>query len=335
MPPLKASVIIPTKNPGMLFRTVLHAVLTQKADFAFDVLVIDSGSVDGTPEYVRQINDARVRLHCIDPASFGHGRTRNLGVSMTHGEYAVLITHDAQPKTDRWLTELVACADADPSIAGVFGRHEAYPDADPFTTQELKVHFAGFDAFPVMHLDDPNRYANEEGYRQILHFFSDNNALIRRSVWETLPYPDVDFAEDQIWAKRMIEAGYKKGYAREAVVFHSHTYGLFERLQRSFDEAYAFRRLFGYVLCRGPRALLRSWLGLTCRDVAFARAQRLWRTHPSTVLRMPLDHLLRLLGHYLGARANRLPESLRQRLSRDQRLMRGVHRASVEEAIKS
>lgn len=32
------------------------------------------------------------------------------------------------------------------------------------------------------------------------------------------------------------------------MVVHSHNYDLFERLQRSFDEAYAFRSLFGYAV---------------------------------------------------------------------------------------
>lgn len=325
---MKASVIIPIKNPGSGFQKVLTGVLLQSTNFDYEVLIIDSGSTDGTLEYVKRIDDPRVRLHCIEPASFGHGRTRNLGVSMTTGQYAVLITHDAIPVDDRWLDTMVATADSDPQIAGVFGRHIAYPDADPFTARELELHFAGFNAWPVVWLDDPERYARDQGYRQVLHFFSDNNALIRRSVWEVLPYPDVDFAEDQIWAQKIIEGGYKKAYARDAVVVHSHDYALFERLQRSFDEAYAFRRLFGYVLCPGTRSLVRSWLALTCRDMDFALRSGLWRSQTMSVIRAPFDNFMRLVGHYLGARGDRLPKGLRQRLSRDKQLMLGLRAAS-------
>ena len=97
-----------------------------------------------------------------------------------------------------------------PRIAGVFGRHCAYPEASPYTKRDLDGHFGNFAGQPVVWLDDKARYDRDEPYRQRLHFFSDNNALVRRSVWEQIPYPDVDFAEDQIWAQQIIEAGWKR-----------------------------------------------------------------------------------------------------------------------------
>lgn len=324
---MKASVVIPTKNAGEHFREVLASVLSQSADFEYEVLVVDSGSSDGTVEYVRSIHDPRLRLHTIEPSSFGHGKTRNLGVSMTSGEYVALITHDALPAHSRWLSEMVAIADSDPDIAGVFGRHLAYPSANPFTVRELVLHFEGFVRDPLVWLADTDRYRSDLGYRQYLHFFSDNNALIRRSVWRVHPYPDVDFAEDQIWAKLIIEAGYKKAYAHDAVVFHSHDYSVIERLQRSFDESFAFLRLFGYVLCPSVRMAFRSAVGLTQRDLAFARSSGLWRTHPWAVVRMPLDNLMRTLGHYFGGRGMTLPRAVRNALSWDHKLMAGLRRS--------
>lgn len=321
---MKASIIIPTKNAGGLFRQVVASVLAQQVPFDFEVLVIDSGSTDGTLEYLQSIKAPQLRVHSIEPSEFGHGRTRNLGISMTSGEYALLITHDALPVDVHWLRNMVELADSDPTIAGVFGRHVAYPGADPFTTRELELHFSGFSAMRVARMEDPERYRQDVGYRQVLHFFSDNNALVRRSVWMRIPYPDVDFAEDQIWAQKIIEAGYAKAYCHDGVVYHSHDYGLFERLQRSFDESYAFKQLFGYHLCQGPRSLLLSWGALTRRDWYHAREAGLWRSHPGAVLRAPLDNFMRLLGHALGARGESLPQGLRRRLSRDKKLMRGL-----------
>jgi len=321
---IKASVIIPTKNPGRIFRSVLPAVCEQITDFEYDVLVIDSGSVDGTVDYVRSFPDIRVRLHEIPAHEFGHGKTRNLGVSLTQGEYAVLITHDALPATKHWLASMVHAADQDSRIAGVFGKHFAYPDASPFTKRDLERHFANFAPDPVVWLEDRSRYEQDPGYRQYLHFFSDNNALVRRSVWEQHPYPDVDFAEDQIWAETVIKAGWKKAYAEEGAVFHSHDFALMELLHRSFDESYALFRLFGYTLVPSLPRLMRSWLGASLRDLKYARQQGLLRKQPRAVLGMPFENIMRTSGHYLGSRAEKLPRWLRHWLSRDRRMMAGL-----------
>lgn len=320
----KASVIIPTKNPGPIFPRVLEAVCRQITDFPFEVLVIDSGSTDGTVQFVRNLADPRVRLHEIPPSEFGHGKTRNAAIALTHGEYAVLITHDAMPATDGWLSAMVAVADTDPKIAGVFGRHLAYPEANPYTIRDLDRHFQNFVPHPVVWLDDRGRYDHDQSYRQQLHFFSDNNALIRRSVWNQLPYPDVDFAEDQIWAQKAIEAGWKKGYSHEGAVFHSHDFPIFETMQRSFDESYALYRLFGYVLTPGLIRMLLTALRQTRDDLAYARSKGIWRTQPAVVLQMPMKNLARSVGHFLGSRAEKLPRKLRHWLSRDRRMLLGL-----------
>jgi rhamnosyltransferase len=321
---MKASVVIPTKNPGEIFKNVLNQVLSQKTSFSFEVLIVDSGSIDGTLDFVRSIDDMRVRLHCIAPDSFGHGKTRNLGVAMTSGEYAVLLTHDATPVNRHWLAELVDLADRDAQIAGVFGRHIAYASAGPFARRELELHFSGFDPVTPVSMEDRKRYESDLGYRQFLHFFSDNNALVRRSVWQKIPYPNVNFAEDQLWAKAIIEAGYKKAYSDKAIVYHSHDYSLIERFQRSFDESYAFKRLFNYDLCISIVNLIRSWLALTARDFAYAKQAGLWGTNTRAVLSSPFDNLMRVSGHYFGTRGDKLPIRVREFFSWDHRLLSGL-----------
>ena len=315
---IKVSVVIPTKNAGLLLASVLDAILSQQTDWPFDVLVIDSGSTDGTVALVKQMSS--VRLIEIPAKEFAHGKTRNFAISQTNGEYIAMLTQDALPANQLWLAGLVNTIDADQRIAGVFGRHIAYPEATVFARQELEQHFLGFLPQPVVELNDSIRYEQEEGYRQFLYFFSDNNALLRRSVWEAIQYPEVDFAEDQAWAKLIIEAGYRKAYAHDAVVFHSHNYGFWERLQRSFDEAYSLGRLFNYQHGRGFRHAVRSFVGITRRDFRFALQKDLHRTDFFQFFSMPLDNLMRITGHYLGANGSKLPRCVRLCLSRDRQL---------------
>ena len=321
---LKASVIIPTKNPGAIFERVLEAVLGQRTTFGFEVVVIDSGSTDGTLEFVRRQRDSRLRLIEVPAASFGHGRTRNYAISLSRGDFAAMLTHDALPASSAWLENLVACVDKSPLIAGVFGRHLAHDSASPFTVRDLNCHFSQFSHELVVRIEDRGRYESELGYRQWLHFFSDNNALIRRSVWERIPYPDVNFAEDQLWAKLILEAGFEKAYAPEAVVFHSHEFGAFETLQRSFDESRAFRVHFGYRLCPSLTGALRSIAGLCVQDLRFAFSEGLLWRRPSLVARTVLCDAMRVGGHFLGDNSARVPGFLQRVLSRDGRIAAAV-----------
>lgn len=314
------TVVIPTKNGGPLLGRVLESIFDQKVPWGFEVLIIDSGSTDETLPIVRAY--PKIRLIEIDPADFGHGKTRNLAIEASSADYIAMLTQDSLPASPFWLAELLKPALADARVAGVFGRHIAYPSSSVFTRYELEKHFAGFIQYPVIELDDKERYLKDEGYRQLLYFFSDNNALLRRSVWERLPYPNVDFAEDQAWARAIVEAGYLKAYAHEAVVYHSHDYRLWERLQRSFDESYALNQLFGYVGGRGLKNSIKNWIGLTRRDLGISWRERLFISRPKDVLKAPLENAVRIVGSYLGRHAKYLPEFIKLQLSRDRQLMK-------------
>lgn len=299
---MKASVVILTKNPGPLFSEVLAAVLDQDVPWPYEVVVVDSGSRDGTVDLCKRT--PRIKLHSIPASEFGHGRTRNLAISLTTGEFIAMLTHDAKPADRYWLRELVTAVEQEPDIAGAFGRHLPYPGRDPFLARDLTLHFDNFARAPwVVRLDDPSRYASDVKYRQYLHYFSDNNACLRRSVWERIPYPDVDFAEDQLWAKAVIEAGYAKAYADRARVYHSHEYGAWDLLRRSYDEARAFRRFLGYTLAPTMLHIAVQTLRCSLRDYHYWITSGAARLYPEWAFKIPLHHFCKQVGYYIGARA--------------------------------
>jgi rhamnosyltransferase len=294
----KASIVIPTKNAGKQFERVLNAVLAQKAPWPFEVLVVDSGSSDNTVEYCKKKG---VRVHEIPSVDFGHGKTRNLGISLTSGEFAVMITHDALPFNDSWLNELVDVAESSEDIAGVFGRHYAYEESGLLVRRDLLAHFDGFKNMEsIMWNEDPERYNIDIGYRQLLHFFSDNNACLRRSVWKMIPYPEVDFAEDQLWAKLIIESGYKKAYADKAAVFHSHSYSIVQTFRRSFDESRALKRLFGYSLCESLGNGVKQVVNCTLNDLRYLLKEGGAIKNIRLILKVPFLLLAKQVGYYLG-----------------------------------
>lgn len=322
MTDVRASVLIPVKNGGPLLGEVLDAIKAQQTPWPFEIIVMDSGSKDGSVELVCKRG---VQCEVISPEEFGHGRTRNQLAALSSGEFLVFITQDAKPVSTSWLAHLVEACDAGPDVAGAFGPHTAHQDARTVTQRELAQHFAGFgDKLSVVRLEDRVRFAADPGYRQWLHFFSNNNSCLRRSVWEHLPFPDVAFAEDQTWALAAIEAGYGKAYAPEAMVYHSHDFGVWETLQRNFDEARSFQCSFGYDVQPHFWRALMSAGSLARRDAGWLRQGGLggWRWVKNTGY-MACIELARTVGQFLGTQHRRLPGWLLGVLSRDQTLQRG------------
>lgn len=322
MNPLRASILIPVKNGGALLGDVLDAVLAQQAPWAFEVIVVDSGSSDGSVELARQRG---VRVEQIAPSEFGHGRTRNHLANLSRGDFLVFITQDARPADAHWLRNLVEGCDSAPDVAGAFGPHRAHPGARLVTQRELREHFAGFgNTLSRVRMEDRERFDREVGHRQFLHFFSNNNSCLRRSVWERLPFPDVMFAEDQTWMLAAIKAGYSKAYVPEAAVYHSHDFGVWETLQRNFDEASSFRRDFGYEIQSRLWRALASAVLLARRDARWLRQAGLrgvsWVRHAAY---MAAIELARTVGQLLGTRYRSLPGWLLGVVSRDQALQRG------------
>ena len=321
MPSIHASVLIPVKNGGHLLGAVLDAVLAQKTSWPFEVLVMDSGSTDGSVELVRSRG---VRCETIPPEQFGHGRTRNQLAEMAQGHFLVFITQDAKPANLDWLQQLVSGCDVSPDVAGAFGPHLAYPTARPVTQRELATHFNGFGAtLTVVRLDDAARFEADPGYRQYLHFFTSNNACIRKSTWAAIPLPDVVFAEDQTWALQAIKAGYAKAYVPSAAVYHSHDFGVWETMQRNFDESRCFARYFGYRLQVSLPHAIASVAYLTRRDVSWLKEIGLGGLKLlGASANMMLIEIARVAGQYLGTRHAALPSFVSRAISRDETLQR-------------
>ena len=245
---VRATVCIPTYNGGSVLLAVIDRILSQRTNWKYKILIADSSSSDGSYEAAK--STPGVQAFQIDKAQFGHGRTRNLLASRAEGEYIVFLTQDAMPANTEWLYNLISVLDRYETAAGAFGRHTARADASPFTKRDIANHFEGFLSYPL-NLSSWSSIPSLEQHsllrRQLLHFFSDNNSCLRRSAWEKIPFRDVSFGEDQLWAFDALSAGYSRAYAPSAVVEHSHDYGIKESEERAFTEALFFSEHFGYA----------------------------------------------------------------------------------------
>ena len=313
---MDVSICIPAKNGGELFRQVLEAVFRQRTRLRYEVICVDSGSTDGTLEIIRSYPE--IRLKQIAPETFGHGKTRNLAASLGTGEFIVFLTQDAIPAWEGWLEEMVGAIRTDERIALCFGIHYPYPDCNPLDRRDIEGHFRNFGKTNTVYwLEDPERYAREEGYRHLLAFSSDNNACLRRSVFEQFPYPDAEFAEDQIWTRQMMEKGYRKIYCPYAPVYHSHNYPAGEYFRRYYDEYKGLRQVHDYRLVSARGAVAGKAAELLKRDVAYIRSLPMTYGEKFHWCRDALlRDVYRARAGWLGGSWQERPERERERMDR-------------------
>lgn len=300
---MDVSIVIPTKNAGQFFDKVLESVFGQETEYQFEVICVDSGSSDETVSIIQKYP---CKLYEIPAEEFGHGKTRNFGASKGTGEYIVFITQDALPASPRWLQNFIGAMKSDPEIVGGFGIHYPYPDCNIIDKRDLYQHFKNFgEENTIFQLTDENRqkYEMEEWYRHFMVFFSDNNSCIKREIFEKYPYEDVDFAEDQIWARQMIEMGFKKLYCPFAPVYHSHNYKLSTYFQRYFDEYKGLYNLHKFLISTGWHKVPLQIVKHVWGDVQYIRVQDMSKKEKIYWIRYCMSrNFSRYVGGYLGGK---------------------------------
>jgi rhamnosyltransferase len=213
--PFGVSIVIPARNEAANIGACLRAVFDQDTGRMLEVLVIDSGSSDDTVETAAAFPG--VRVLSIPPSDFGHGRTRNLGAEKTTGPFVVFLNADALPADRLWLEALIGAVEGDGGAAGAYSRHLPREGCDLYMERDL------------LRVMPPEKDAGSRARSWDLMRFSTVSCVIPRRIWETFPFDDaIDIAEDQDWARRILEEGHEIRYAPGSTVVHSHNYGMRE-----------------------------------------------------------------------------------------------------------
>ena len=113
--PVRASVVIPIRNRE---RTILDAVksaLGQRADFPFNIIVVDNHSTDRTTELLRGVTDSRL-IHLIpERTDLGIGGCWNEAIySAQCGRYAIQLDSDDLYANENVLQRIVTELEAGP-----------------------------------------------------------------------------------------------------------------------------------------------------------------------------------------------------------------------------
>ncbi len=291
------SVIIRTYNEaahiGRLFDGIEQQTITPD-----QVIVVDSGSSDGTAEIARARG---AEIHAIAPAEFTFGRSLNRGCAAATGDIVVIASAHVRPVLNTWLERLVEPL-GDELVALAYGRQVGD------RTTKFSEHQVLAKWFPER--SEP---------RQSHPFCNNANAAIRRSLWLRRTYDEsLTGLEDLDWAHWAMQEGWAISYVAAASVVHLHDESTQQTANRYRREAIAHQRIFHDQRMSLPRALTLAggniamdyWhaaregvLASNLAGIPLFRAAQFWGAYQGFKQRGPVSRALQHHFYYPRKRA--------------------------------
>lgn len=230
------------------------------------MIVVDSGSQDGTPAIAR---GAGAQVVEIPAWSFSFGAALNRGCVEATGDILVALSAHAFPVNPGWLERLVGHFD-DEAVACVTGYDRA-PDGAL--------------------LDGPERQDLEHQRRYPLWGYSNSAGGFRAELWRERPFRvDMPSTEDKEWALHWLRRGWSTIVDPAVVVDHDHFHDpVLEQARRSYGE-WEGLAMFLSLPDYGFGALQREWW----RDIVEGKP---WRQ------RLSPARVARLAGKYMALRS--------------------------------
>ena len=229
------SIVIRARDEARALPMTLEAIRRQHFIGTVEVIVVDSGSSDGTVEIAR---DGGARVVHLE-RRYSPGLASNVGFDAANAPICVLTSAAAFPANAAWLSTLLAPFDSrSETLAATFSRQMPVPDASPIEEAFLSMAF-GSTATTVS--------------------FSSTSGAVRRAVWKRFPFEETFAAggpDDREWYSRISLNGYGTCYVPASIVHRSHGYTLRQWFHRVWVDASGERT----ILERGgaPSAPTRS-----------------------------------------------------------------------------
>ena len=218
-----ASIIIITKNQRDYLEQSLPIIFSQTFS-NFEVIVVDSGSKDGSLELVKEYP---VKLIEIKPERFNYAYAFNQGASLAKGDYLVRLSGDAVPKDKSWLGNLLKDFEDD-KVAGIYSRWINFPEANLIDKFIVRVSMPNK---KMIFIKAPN--------------WNGASGALRRNLWQKYPFNEnLSFCEDLDWSRKVEKDGYLIVYEPTSLVYHSHKENIFSFYKRGFKTIWALIKIY-------------------------------------------------------------------------------------------
>lgn len=119
---LHVSVVLSTYNRAAMLPRALDALLAQRTDVRYEVILVDNNSIDSTREVgARYVVTSHNRLRYIFEPRQGLSHGRNAGIAAAHGAIIALTDDDVEVAPD-WIQQLTRAFEEHPDAAYIGGR---------------------------------------------------------------------------------------------------------------------------------------------------------------------------------------------------------------------
>ena len=212
------SIIILNWNGKTFLQDCLDSIAAQTFH-DFETILVDNGSRDGSPDYVRSAHPWVRLLELPENVGFADGNNR--GLAIAQGSLIVTLNNDTRVEPE-FLAELVKAVEADPCIGMVAAKMLNFYDAGRLDSIGLNPTIEGLGVSIGIGEDDKGQY------NDMYEVFGPcaGAALYRRSMLDETGFFDSDFFAyyedlDLAWRGRL--AGWRGVTASQALVYHVHS----------------------------------------------------------------------------------------------------------------
>src|SRR5690242_8557747 len=241
---VSVSVVVPAYNRGEGIAETIESIYAQTR-LPDEVIVVDDGSTDDTPEVIRRF-DERPGFRSIRKPNGGEASARNAGVELAGGDYVAFLDHDDLWKPEK-LERQLATFDPSWSMSFTWLEYETTAGVAPTTY----FRYESWDPEPGAVLSRLERWCAVGPPSTVL---VRRDALLRIAPFERVR----PFGDDWLMWLRFARAGYLIGYLPEPLAvyrWHGGNLSIDDRGQ-SFDAACAVFDRYGDPRLRVWRRLL-------------------------------------------------------------------------------
>ena len=283
----EVSIVMRSFNEAWALRDTL-AALRRQVGPTWELIVIDSGSTDGSVEIIREF--APAHFVQISGRDYVPGRVMNHGMRLARADRVLFLNADATPANERWLEPLARALES-PGIAAVFGRQIPRPDCRAVFACDYDRCFG------------PNRESAKWE-----HFFSMVSSGLRKDVWSRRGFlENLQYAEDDEYTRWARSQGLQVVYCPDSVAIHSHNYTAQQAYKRAFGDARALAASWPGALndFNWPRTVFLGWASDFRHDLKYCwKARRVDELGHAALIRWN-QRLGRLRGFRQGWREYR------------------------------